>query len=63
MAGEQGAFDCDSLALRDATPSSGYFSLGLLYTIYPSVKKILKIRPLNLCASLSQYLQMNHRFL
>ena len=42
MAGGQGACDHDSLALRDTTLSSGYFSLGLLYTRYPSVKKNLK---------------------
>ena len=42
-----GAFDRDSLASIGTTPVTGCFSLGLLYTIYPSVKKILKIRPLN----------------
>ncbi len=41
MAFGQGAFDPDSLASIGTTLLTGCFSLGLLYTIYPSVKKIL----------------------
>ena len=39
MAGGQGPFDRDSLASIGTAPVTGCFSLGLLHTIYPSVKK------------------------